>query len=221
MADDNLRDVLNATHAAVSRQLERERHRPVGEPMSEAEARKLTDQIKRDAEVLWDNLVAAYHGRADIALGYACWDLYCQNEFGQLRLRLPREERQAVVASLKASGLSDRAIESATGVSRRTLIRDRQSGGDNVTTSEPVDENALAERLIAAEPVRVRLAGQSITVEPARQLTLVTGLDRKRYASKREPKPPPGRLSGSPNRHHPPTLRRSAGSWTNSTGWSM
>ena len=48
---------LNATRAAVARQLERERHRPVGEPMTAAEARKLTDQIKRDAESLWDKVV--------------------------------------------------------------------------------------------------------------------------------------------------------------------
>ena len=49
---------------------------------------------------------------------------------------LPREERQEVVASMREIGMSTRAIASATGVSRRTLIRDRQSGGDIGTTSE-------------------------------------------------------------------------------------
>ena len=69
MADD-LRTTLNATRAAVSRQRERETGRPVGEPMSETEARKLTDRIKFDAGQLWDKLTDAYLGRADIALGY-------------------------------------------------------------------------------------------------------------------------------------------------------
>src|SRR4029077_4546335 len=54
-----------------------------------------------------------------------------------------------------------------------------------------VDEDALAEELIAAEPIRPRVTEQRITTEPIR-LTLITGLDRKRYAPKRGPKPPPG-----------------------------
>ncbi|OKI14184.1 helix-turn-helix domain-containing protein [Streptomyces sp. CB03911] len=39
-------------------------------------------------------------------------------------LRLPREERQEIVASLRESGLSARAISAATGVSEPTVRRD-------------------------------------------------------------------------------------------------
>ena len=40
------------------------------------------------------------------------------------RIRLPREERQGVVASMREIGMSTRAIASATGNSRRTIQSD-------------------------------------------------------------------------------------------------
>lgn len=114
--------------------------------MSIEAARALTDQIKHDAAQLWDKIATAYTERAWDVLGYGTWDQYCAAEFGSVRLRLPREERRDVVCSLRESGLSDRAIESATGISRRTLIRDRRSGGDNVTTSpEMIDAEVVPE----------------------------------------------------------------------------
>ena len=92
-------------------------------------ARALTDEIRADAEMLWDKIVTAYTRRAWIALGYETWDVYCIKEFGSSRLRLPREERPEMVASLRQSGLSIRAIASVTGAShthgpRRTSLRD-------------------------------------------------------------------------------------------------
>ena len=105
--------------------------------ISAQDARSLTDKIKAGTAALWELIKEAYASRAWASLGYASWDDYCTQEFGTSRIRLPREERQEVVASMREIGMSTRAIASATGVSRRTLIRDRQSGGDNVTTSEP------------------------------------------------------------------------------------
>ena len=49
---------------------------------------------------------------------------------------LPREGRQETVRSLREAGLSLRAIQSATGVSRPTVISDVRSGGQNLTTSQ-------------------------------------------------------------------------------------
>lgn len=43
---------------------------------------------------------------------------------GQARLRLPREERQEVVASLRENGLSVRAIAAATQTSVGTVASD-------------------------------------------------------------------------------------------------
>jgi len=143
-------------------------------PYTKAQARRVTEMIKLDLLGLWRLIADAYKGRIWIPLGYPNWDEYCLREFGNSRLRMPREERAEVVGPLRESGLSDRAIESATGISRSTLIRDRRSGGVNDTTSEPVDEDALAEELIAAEPAPI------------------IGTDGKTYRHQRKPAPTPG-----------------------------
>ena len=102
-------------------------------------ARLLTDQIKTHVEVLWGLIAAAYNGRAWIALGYESWDAYLDNEFQTNRLRLPREERAAVVASLRDSGLSQRAIAAATGLSQPTISR--ELSGDSNESPEAAEES--------------------------------------------------------------------------------
>ena len=89
--------------------------------MSAPEARTLTDRIKVGVEAVWDLVTTAYTERAWAVLGYQSWDDYCTREFGTSRLRLPREERSEVVASLRESGLSIRAIAAATGDSVGTV----------------------------------------------------------------------------------------------------
>jgi hypothetical protein len=169
--------------------LERE---PVGEPcLTAAEARALTDRIKRDTESLWELIKQAYLGRAWIALNYLSWDVYCANEFGSLRLRLPREEREAVVRSLLELGLSNRAVASTLGVSEGTVRNDQRSGAQNYAPETDAEADELAEELIEAEPTRIRITGGGTTVRPATQLRLVTrGLDGKSYRPSRSwPKP--------------------------------
>jgi transposase-like protein len=133
--------------------------------LSADEARALTDRIKADAETLWGLITEAYLGRAWIALGYKTWDVYCIKEFGSTRLRLPREERTEMVASLRQSGLSIRAIASATGAAVGTIHREVEAGAaaraigvPNRTPAAPVDEpqtdddaDRIAEELIIAE----------------------------------------------------------------------
>jgi len=109
-------------------------HRDVTEidikPATAEAARHLTDRIKVALEGTWILIQEAYHSRAWDALGYGSWDEYCTREFGTSRLRLPREERQEVVVSLRESGLSERSIASATGLGRGTVQREL-SGGPN------------------------------------------------------------------------------------------
>lgn len=93
-------------------------------------ARALTDRIKVAVEGTWLLIQEAYTSRAWSHLGYTSWDAYCTAEFGTSRLQLPREERQEVVASLRESGLSVRAIASATGVGYGTVQREVASSGD-------------------------------------------------------------------------------------------
>lgn len=154
--------------------------------MDASEARAITDRIKVGVEAVWQLITQAYTQRAWSALGYQSWDDYCTREFGSARLRLPREERAEVVASLRQSGLSIRAIASATQVDARTVRRDMEVGRN--APPEPVtDEDALAEELIAAGPA---------TPKP------ITGLDGKRY----QPKAPPPQPVPKPWRK-PPTYR--------------
>jgi len=104
------------------------------EPLSHEQARAITDRIRIAVEGTWLLIQEAYTSRAWAVLGYSTWDAYCTKEFGTSRLRLPREERQEVVASLRESGLSTRAIASATGVSQMQVSRDlRTSGEPNVS----------------------------------------------------------------------------------------
>lgn len=81
---------------------------PVLAELNAPAARDLTDQIKVALGATWELVKQAYEGRAWVALGYDSWDDYCTREFGTSRLRLPREERAEVVASLRESGLSKR-----------------------------------------------------------------------------------------------------------------
>lgn len=125
------------------------------ETSSAEEARDLTDQIKVAVESTWHLIKRAYETRAWAALGYASWDDYCTREFGAQRLKLPREERQEVVASLRESGLSTRAIASATGYDKRTVGRDLDAGGaDAPPEPEPADGQPDDAPAPAPEPVK-------------------------------------------------------------------
>lgn len=113
-------------------------------------ARALTDRIKTGVEAVWELIKQAYEQRAWDALGYACWDDYCTREFGTSRLRLPREERPEVVASLRESGLSLRAIASGTGLSVNTIRKELDQVYQTDTPPDPAGDraDAIAEELI-------------------------------------------------------------------------
>ena len=98
--------------------------------LSPAAARELVAQINRLTEVTWTALAKLYAGRGWLALGYRSWDECCDIEFRSSRIRLPREEREEVVASLAASGLSNRAIAAAVGISEATVRNDRAAAPD-------------------------------------------------------------------------------------------
>jgi hypothetical protein len=93
-------------------------------PLSESQARLLTQEIAETLAVAWDKVVEAYQRRVWEPLGYGSWDSYCRAELGSTRLRLPSEEREEAVRSLRSAGLSTRAIAAATGLSPRTAARE-------------------------------------------------------------------------------------------------
>lgn len=175
--------------------------------MTATDARALTDRIKVGVEAIWELIKQAYTERAWDALGYESWDDYCTREFGTSRLRLPREERTEVVASLRESGLSERAIASATGLGKGTVHRELAGGPNGAPEPEPVDAevvdevaeslsdgddelaDALTESLIAAEPDLPPLPenymnGQVAQPKPAPEPRSVIGTDGKKYNPK-------------------------------------
>lgn len=106
-------------------------------PVTAEQARMLTDRIKVAVDGTWILIQEAYVSRAWAALGYTSWDDYCTREFGTSRLRLPREERQEVVASLREIGMSTRAIAAATGTNRETIRQEIAAGGKKLPPPEP------------------------------------------------------------------------------------
>lgn len=109
------------------------------EPLNERDARELTERIKSSAEGLFDLAVEAYHRQVWIALGYESWDDYLTGELGNVRLKLPREDRAEQVASLRERGLSLRAIASVTGSDKNTVMNDlRQVSETHTPDPKPV-----------------------------------------------------------------------------------
>lgn len=136
--------------------------------LTATDARALTDRIKVGVEAVWDLITQAYVERAWDVLGYSSWDDYCTREFGTSRLRLPREERSEVVASLRESGLSVRAIAAATGTNRET-IRQELVAGDKKLSPAPVTDPAppVADSRFITDDQLAELGNNPNAVHPA------------------------------------------------------
>jgi hypothetical protein len=105
------------------------------------EARARADRIRVGMRVLaeWQtDVIAAYAARDWEALGYETWDAYLDGEYGEHRVRLPREQRREIVAGMSAAGMSSRAIGSAVGVDQSTVVRDIDRSDANASVPETV-----------------------------------------------------------------------------------
>jgi phage N-6-adenine-methyltransferase len=79
-----------------------------------SEARRLTDEVKRDAQALWRKLIELYEGGAHEALNYPSWHEYCKAEFGFGRSHSYRLlEAGRVAASIPQLGNEAQARELA------------------------------------------------------------------------------------------------------------
>ena len=100
-------------------------------------ARRLTDEIRAHLGSALVKLAQAREGGADAVLGYATWHAYVEAEFGDLReLRLPLEERRALVASMTDAGLSVREIVGKIGFSNGTVHADQVATGRTETVPQ-------------------------------------------------------------------------------------
>lgn len=59
----------------------------VGSDMTAEQARSLTDEVRADAERLYEKLLRLHNGRAWRALGYDSWDVFIQAEFDMSKRR--------------------------------------------------------------------------------------------------------------------------------------
>lgn len=119
----------------------------VDEPLAVDEAHAITAAIRTGIANLWELIKAAYRGHVWSVLGYDSWDEYCDGEFGTSRLRLPREERNEVVCSLRDAGMSLREIASATGLGKSTIGRELKLPVPNGTPLPPDQQASLREHL--------------------------------------------------------------------------
>jgi VRR-NUC domain len=111
-----------------------------------SEARRLTDEIKRDAEALWQKLVELYDGGAHTALGYSSWQAYCETEFGFGRSQSYRLlDAGRIAASIPQLGNEAQARELAP------LLRDEGENGVAEVWSELRAEHG---EQLTAEKVR-------------------------------------------------------------------
>ena len=170
-------------------------HGDGSEPLTAAEAEKLTATIHRSTAHVWTLISEAYRRRAWAALGYDSWDDYCMVEFESSRIRLPREQRASAVASLRESGLSIRAISAATGSSIGTVHAEITSGVQD-RTPKPVAE---VDPLPPGAPTE-STPGMTDRVQAALnrgrlRKSQITGTDGKTYASSGPPSKPRPRRS--------------------------
>jgi hypothetical protein len=139
------------------------------------EARTRADRIRSGMRVLaeWQqDVITAYAAQDWNALGYDTWDAYLDGEFGEHRVKLPRDQRREIVAGMSAAGMSSRAIGAAVGVDHKTVVNDRIATGE----FSPVPETVLsldgrerpAFRSAPAEPevVDAELVDETVRPEP-------------------------------------------------------
>jgi hypothetical protein len=101
------------------------------------EAQRRIKNIRRALVKIHVELVALWHGRAWLALGYDCWDDMLDAEFRDSRIQLPREERQAAVIQM-SEHMPQRAIAKGLGIGLGTVNHDL-SGVQNRTPAESDD----------------------------------------------------------------------------------
>ena len=149
----------------------------VGIVLSAHAARVLTDGIRDQLTAAYDGVIAAYHGRAWIALGYDSFDAYCKEEFkGTGMVHLSPFQRRDIVGEMREAGMSTRAISSALGVSQSTVVNDLPT--EQNYSVEPITVTSLDGRKRPAQkPPRVipttaeeaTIPETTTTPEPARR----------------------------------------------------
>lgn len=186
-------------------------------------AGRLTDQIRavlasvqEQVDQLVRLLEEARGGAAHLALGYRSWTEYAEREFGQVPLRLPKEDRQELVVRLAEMGMSARAIAPVVGAGLGTVGRD-MAGVPNGTPDGGGPASGGEDRgtrNVARDSGSGVAQGSAVAARegPTESRRVTTGRDGKEYAvrpkskSRAEQKKKEGVADGSDRQ---PSTRRS------------
>jgi hypothetical protein len=156
--------------------------REFSRPLTADEARELTAEIRVSVQQLLPKIRTAYQRRADLALGYASWEAYCDAELSGLRMSVA--DRPEAVAGLRRDGMSQRAIASALHVGVGTVNRDLRTVPDGTVpdrivgtdgrkqpASRPAPKPTQTPEPGAAAPSAVADSGPDLTSDIERALT--------------------------------------------------
>ena len=159
--------------------------RPAAERL-DRRIRLMVDAVNKNVEKLEDLVDEAKRGDIHSALGYASWTAYLSDVF-TVQVRLDRDRRRELVGYLAGEGMSQRAIADVVGISKNTVTADLSQFGTPQADSVDVevDEDALAEELIAAELSGVHVADEPTAIKTEPAPAPVIGLDGKKYQSPR------------------------------------
>lgn len=123
-------------------------------------AELLTARLREVLDLAVDLVAELYRCEGWRAMGYDSWSAYCRTELPQLAVivkGLPREERQAKVAALRADGqLSLRAAAELTGLSPNTVKADTAAAGLQLVAVTRSSDGAV---MAAAAPAAARRRG--------------------------------------------------------------
>jgi hypothetical protein len=165
-------------------------------PYSEARARRETQWVRNSLTDAFFSLNTAgaqirriYAGRGHEALGYASWEAYVETEFGDLRARLTRADREFLHVELTKgeAPLSRRAVAAVTGASPATVSRDaRAQVSHGETPAAPAAVRGLDGKTYTCpeprpEPVVVAVVQFGITPDQERAMD---ALDRLRDSAR-------------------------------------
>ena len=112
------------------------------------------------------------------------WQRICNEEIGDLRGRVPKDIRKAIVKELAKDGLSNRDLAAAFGVSREQARKDARGDNKVVTNSapeEPTEVNAELDGIAKAthaaelESVRAELTEARAEVAKLKRLSALEG----------------------------------------------
>jgi hypothetical protein len=131
-----------------------------------SEARRLTDEVKRDAQALWRKLIELYEGGAHTALNYPSWHEYCQAEFGFGR----RHSYRLLEAGRVAERVPHGTLNERQARELAPLLRDEDEDAVVEVWHELRDEygeELTAEKVRTAVERRLRPKPPNVTVLPA------------------------------------------------------